>query len=250
MKKGLLFFIIFLIALKSNAQFEQKVSINISSGIFKTFGQKLSVDPYPEPMQMPNYKMGFSANGGLQFKISERFSLSADFGIMISQSWYYKYAGSDNNYLYWSFTDTTTGLAYEGENYLDIYNYSFRINPKYYLVQGKKWKPYLFAGININLTTANYVSTLWAKYEEINYLPVGEPVAYNGNLENSFGMGFNPGIGIEYSPNDKFHFFLESGYYFIMLNKDHFKSPELEENFNAVVLQVGLRYCFIKSKDL
>jgi opacity protein-like surface antigen len=194
--------------------------------------------------------MGFSANGGLQFKISERFSLSAEFGIMISQRWFYKFAGSDNNYLFWSFTDTISTLYYEGENYLDIYNYSFRINPKYYLVQGKKWTPFIFAGVNINWTKAFYESTLWVKYKEIDYLPIGEPVAYNGNLENSFGIGFNPGFGVEYSPKDKLHFFLESGYYFIMLNKDHFKSPELEENFNAFVLQAGLRYCFIKSKDL
>lgn len=247
MKKGLLLFIISLVSLHSTAQFEQKVSINVSSGIFKTFGDKTG---QYDPMQMPNYSMGFSANGGLQFRINERFSLSADFGIMISQRWFYKPAGSDINYLSWSFIDTISGIYYEGENYLDIYNYSIRINPKYYLVQGKKWSPYIFAGVSLNLTRAFFEDLLWMKYDELNYLPPDDTGPYNGYLEKSFGIGFNPGIGVEYSPNDKIHYFLESGYYFIMLNKDQFKSPELVENFNAVVLQVGLRYCFIKSKDL
>ncbi len=140
MKKGLLFFIAILIPILANGQYEQKLSINIASGVFKTLGKKLG---QYDPMQMPNYRMGFSANAGMQFKIGERFSLSAEAGIMISNKWSYIAEGSDHNYLYWSFTDTTTSKYYEGEAYMDIYNYSFGIKPKFYLFPGNKINPYL-----------------------------------------------------------------------------------------------------------
>jgi hypothetical protein len=247
MKKGLLIFIIYLITFQVNAQFEQKISINVASGIFKTFGKKLG---QYDPMQMPNYRMGFSANGGLQFKISERFSLSADFGIMISQKWSYKAEGSDNNYLYWSFTDETTGISYEGEAYMDIYNYSLGIKPKFYLSPGNKLNPYLFAGVNINWTRAWFEDTQWTLRNELNYFPGGYYDPSRDFLEENFGIGFNPGFGVEYSPNDRIHLYLEPGYYFIMLNKKSFMSPERVENFNAFILTAGLRYFFIKSKDL
>jgi len=250
MKKGLLFFLVILIPILTNGQFDQKVSINLSSGIFKTFGKKISVDPDPEPMQMPNYRMGFSANVGFQFKIGERFSLSAEAGIMISNKWFYKAPGSDNNYFSWSFTDTTTAIYYEGEAYMDIYNYSFSIKPKFYLSPGNKLNPYLFAGGNITWTRAWFEDSEWTKRNELNYFPGGYYDPSHNILEENFGIGFNPGLGVEYSPNDRMHFFLESGYYFIKLKEEQFKSPSLEENFNALILQVGLRYCFIKSKDL
>jgi len=245
--KSLILFFLFL-PLTSLAQFEQKVSINFASGTFKTVGNKLG--EY-DPMQMPNYQLGFSANGGLQFKINERFSLMANFGIMISQRWSYK-EGDNNNYLYWSIildTITYEPIA-EGENYLDIQNFSFSVIPKYYLNPGKRWNPYFYAGVNINLTRAYFEDNEWIALEKLNMLDPDDTGPYNYNLEKNLGIGFNPGFGVEYFPNERIGFYFSSGYYFIMLNKKNFKSPEQEENFNALVLQAGLRLYFIKSKDL
>jgi opacity protein-like surface antigen len=247
MKKCLLLFSFLLLSILAAAQFEQKISLNLAGGVFKTFGKK--VGEY-EPMQMPNYGMGFSANLGLQFKIVEQFSLSVEFGYMSSHRWDY-HEGDNNSFLYWSILDSITfDLLEEGYNYLDIHNYSIGIKPKLYLTQGKKWNPYLFAGVNINWTRAWFENSWWIAADNLGYLPKDDTGPYNGNLEQNFGLGFNPGFGIEYSPGDKISFNLSSGYYLIMLNKNNFKSPSREEHFNAFVLQAGVRYNFIKSKDL
>jgi opacity protein-like surface antigen len=247
MKKGLILLIVILFPFHANAQYDQKISFSFSAGTFKTFGKKLGVD---EPMQMPNYRMGFGANAGLQFKISERFSLSGELGIMISEKWSYK-QGSNNNYNYWSINDSVTGnLIAEGENYLDIFNYSLGIKPIYYITKGGKWNSYLYAGVNINITRANYEDTQWLKLKELNMLPASDTGPYNGNLEQNTGVGFNPGMGVEYFPKERIGFYLNAGYYFIKLNKDNFKSPSRVENFNAFAIQAGLHMYFIKSKDL
>lgn len=250
MKLRLCIFCFLFIPLISVAQFEQKVSFNLSTGIFKTFGKKLAAIEEFIPMQMPNYKIGFTANGGVQFKINKRFSLSAEFGIMISEKWYHRKQDYNFNWLSWNFTNTVNGEYYEGENYLDIYNYSLCVKPKYYLTSGKKLNPYIFAGVNINLTRANFEDTEWKTRNELNYFPGGYYDPSHDFLEKNFGIGFNPGLGAEYSPNDRIHLYLEPGYYFIPLNKNNFVYPERRENFHAFILQAGLRLSFIKSKDL
>jgi len=250
MKKLVFLVPLLLITLQAHSQFEQNVSINITSGIFKTFGKKLAEVEGYVPSQMSNYKMGFSANGGVQFKISKRFSLSAEFGLMLSEKWYHKGEYSDRSWLSWNFTDTINGEYYAGENNLDIYNYSLVIRPKYYLLPAKKLNPYLFTGININWTRANYEDTEWKTKNELNYLPLDDIGPGKCFLKKNCGIGFNPGVGVEYSPNDRLHFYLESACYFIMLNKLSFEYPERAENFNAFILQAGLRLYFIKSKEL
>jgi opacity protein-like surface antigen len=247
MKKGFLLFLVVFSPFLANAQFDQKVSLKFNAGTFKTFGKKLG---QYEPMQMPNYKMGFSANAGVQFKVSTQFSLSAELGIMISQRWSYSEGGNDN-YLYWYINDPVTeAVIAEGESYLDIYNYSIGVRPIYYLNEGKKLSFFVYAGVNINSTKAIYEDTRWIKLKELNMLPPDDTGPYNYNLEKNIGLGFNPGLGLEFFPKERIGLNLTTGYYFIMLNKKNFISPEREENFNAVVIQAGLRFYFIKSKDL
>ena len=247
MKKRLLLFLVIFSPFVANAQFEQKVSLNFAAGAFKTFGTKLGVN---EPMQMPNYKTGFSASGGAQFKLSNRFSLSVDLGFMVSERWDY-HTGDDNNYLHWSINDPITSeLIAEGENYLDIFNYSIDIKPIYYLNQPKKLNFFLYTGISFNSTTAYYEDTQWAKLSELGMLPADDTGPYNDNLEKNIGLGLNPGLGLEFFPKERVGFNLTTGYYFMLLNKKNFKNSEREENFNAVIIQAGLRFYFIKSKDL
>jgi hypothetical protein len=247
MKKGLLFLLAIFSPILANAQFEQKVSLNFSAGTFKTFGKKIGAS---DPMQMPNYRMGLSVNGGVQVKVSTRFSLSAEVGLMISQKWSYS-EGDNDNYYHWTINDPVTeNMLAEDEYYLDIYNYSIGVKPVYYLNPDKKFNFYLYNGVSINLTTATYEDTKWLKLKELNMLPAGDPEPYNNNLEKNIGLGLNPGLGLEYFPKERICFNLTTGYYFIMLNKDNFKSPDRQENFNAVVIQAGFRLYFIKSKDL
>jgi hypothetical protein len=247
MKKGLILLFVILFPFHADAQYDQKISLSFAAGTFKTFGKELG--EYG-PMQMPNYRMGINANGGLQFKISSRFSISAELGIMVSEKWSYK-VGDNNNYLYWSIYDTVTGnLIAEGERYLDIFNYSIGIKPIYYVTQGKKWSTFVYAGVNVNITRANYEDTEWPKLKELNRLSADDNGPYNDYLEQNTGIGFNPGLGVEFFPKDRIGISLTTGYYFIKLNKDNFKSYSQVENFNAFVIQAGLKMYFIKSKDL
>lgn len=248
MKKVLILVCLFSIPFLVSAQFEQKVSINLSPGFFKTLGKKLSeYDPY----QMPNYKTGYNLGAGLQFNLNRRFSLMADLMYMHSSSWSYK--GSDGSeYLHFTVYDliNVENSLGEGFNELNLSNYCISLRPKYYFLPGHKWNPYVFAGISINYTDAKYTDNYYRLAKSLNALPVDYTEPYDPFLEKNFGMGINSGLGLEYCPNDKLCFFLSAGHYFIVMNKEKFKSPTLEENFNAFIGQAGIRFSFLKSKKL
>ena len=248
MKIRLLFFICLFIQLSLEAQYNQKVSINIDAGIFKTFGKKYT--EYTGPLQMPNYKTGIEGNIGAQLKLSKHLALSADFGIMITSRWNYKTPDNDN-YLYWSVDDTISGLVLEeGENYLDLYNYSLSLKPKYYFFIEKKWNPYFLTGININWTRCWFENNYWSALQKWDQLGPDDTEPWNDYLEESFSIGFYPGFGVELSPSSMMNIYIEAGYYFITLDQNKFKDPVMAENFNAIIFQAGLRLFFIKSKDL
>ena len=86
--------------------------------------------------------------------------------------------------------------------------------------------------------------------EKLNYLAPDDTEPYNPFLEKNIGLGLNPGFGLEYSPGRQFHFYFSGSYYFMPLQSKNFKYPEAEENFHALVFQIGTRYNFIKIKDL
>lgn len=248
MKKLMPVLLIILLPAISHAQYDQKLSFNFTAGIFKTFGTK-----YTEatgPLQFPNYKAGFDGNIGTQLRTGDHFSISADFGIMISNRWNYT-TGDIDNWNYWTIDDTITGqVLEEGENYLDLRNYSLSVKPKYNFLPSKKWDPYFFAGINVNWTRCWYENTYWYAMRDMGRLGPDETEPWNDNLEESFGVGFNPGFGVECHTGKMFNFYFETSYYFIALDDTKFKSPERVENFNAFILQAGIRFFFIKSKDL
>ncbi len=247
MKLKVCFFSLLFIPFIIKAQYEQKITLNFAAGIFNTLGKKVDESG---PTLLPNYELGLSANGGVQFRINENFSLSVDIGIMFSQRWSY-FEGSDKNYLYWSIHDTITDdLIAEGGNYRDIANYSFGLTPKYYLFPGKRWNPYFYMGVNFNLTSTYFEDEEWQEMDKRNLLPPDDAGPKNDILENNFGLGLNPGFGIEFTPGAKVHLYLTAGYYFIPINKDNFTNPLREEKFNAFILQVGTRINFIKTKDL
>jgi len=247
MKLKAFFIFVMFIPILAAAQYEQKMSLTLEVGAFKTFGYRFGD---VEPMQMPNYGVGLSATGGMQFRINERLSLSAEFGIMGTQSWSYIDDNGDN-YLAWSVRDSVTNdVIAEGENYMDLFNYSLGLKPKFYLNQGNKWNPYLSLGVNINLTNAYFEDQGWWELEKRDLLPPDDPGPIDGFLEKNIGIGINPGLGVEYKLNDQLHFYLYSGYYFIALNGDNFKVPTRQEHFHALIMQFGSRLYFIKTKDL
>ncbi len=244
----------------TSAQFEKKISINLSGGIFKTFGAKdYPVGPgYDEdylPYLMPNFQLGWTCNIGAQFNWNRYISFELNFGLANSGYWSYSSYDADNddyyNYMYWDIYDEETDeILASGENYMTLFNLSFGLSPKYYFLPAKKFNPYALLEVNLNYTSVEYIDT---KYDA--YVKLGREDEYGESdtellMDNSFAVGFYPGIGLEYALNDNIGFFAQTGYWLILLNKDEFETSDEAENFNAFKFQMGVRLSFWKAKEL
>jgi opacity protein-like surface antigen len=251
MKRKILILGFFLFPLLLNAQFEQKVSVNLSAGMFKTFGDKYGTNSDGEgrPKQMPSYKAGIASELGFQFNINRRFSILAELGIMYSNKWEL-ISKEGYNWMHWDNFDDTVYVS-SGYNKLNLFNLSIGIKPKLYFLPGKKLNPFIYTGININYTHAKYTDNQWEDYVA-HGLNDPEDTPYNPWLRKNVGFGFNPGLGIEYNPSEKISIFLTAGYYHIFINKKNFQSyePASISDLNAFLIQAGIRYSFIKSKNL
>ncbi|MGD0340701.1 MAG: outer membrane beta-barrel protein [Bacteroidales bacterium] len=249
MKKLSLLVISLIIPISAYSQFDKKFSLNLSPGIFKTFGKKLT--DYTGPLQFPNYKPGFAGDLGLQFKLGNHFSIVTEVGLMFTNGWNYK-TQDKSDWLHWIIEDTTTHqVLSEGEDHFNMRNFSVCVKPKYYLLKDKKWNPYLFVGISLNWTKCKYEDNQWQAKKDLGVLPPDDPGPFNDYLHKNFGLGFNPGLGIEFSPKERFYFYAEVGYYSINLKDENFLAgPQWVENFNAIIFQAGMRFNFIRLKEL
>lgn len=256
MKKQIIIVIIIFFPFITRAQFEQKLSINLSAGTFKTIGSKTYLPEWAssqeesEPLQMPNFRPGVLGIAGIQFNLNRHLSLSADLGLMYSGQWYYNVY--DNvNYLDFAIYDSITDeLLADGSDELTLLNISIGFTPKYYLFPGKKINPYIFAGLTLNYTKSDFTDNQWQAYHDLNMLDPDDTGPCSPYLENSFGLGFYPGLGGEYNLSDNIGFFISMGYHLILLKKENFKSPEQEENLNFIDFHAGVRFSFLKSKNL
>ncbi|MCU0457402.1 MAG: outer membrane beta-barrel protein [Bacteroidales bacterium] len=245
--KGLILLFLFL-SLLTFSQFEQKVSINISAGMFKTFGYETGEGDY-DPLQMPHYRPGPIAEAGIQYNINRRLSVMVSAGIMYSGSW--SFMTGDYDYLHYTIFDPETEEPIaEGINKLNLFNLQAGIFPKFYLFPSKKWNPYLFAGISMNFTSAKYTNNWWKDADRLGVLGPDDEVPYDPFLEKNNGLGFIPGLGVEYGQTDRLRIYMSTGYYLIALNEKNFKNELVIENFNAFFIQLGVRLAFLKSKDL
>jgi opacity protein-like surface antigen len=256
MKKSALISVIILLPFLLHAQFEQKMSFNISAGGFKTVGKKTYVpqwasDPSDyEPSQMVNYKPGYYLQAALQLNLNRHFSIQADVGYAHSPSWYY--ATDDVSYLAYNIYDSLDEniVLAQGEDELNLTNVSIGLTPKYYLSPGEKLNPYVFLGVNMNLTSCEYRSNEWYDARDVGYLDPDDLVPWNDYLENSSAFGIRPGFGADYQLSERIGLFATGGYQFIAIDKKRFKSSEQEENLHFLYLQVGVRLSFMKSKQL
>jgi len=249
-------------SLSASGQFEQKISLNLAGGIFKTFGSKTYIPDWAsgpedkEPHLMPHFETGWAVNGGVQFNINRHFSLLADIGFMRSGYWYYDPSDpndpeDDYNYLYFEIYEDTIDyvVVASGEDELTLFNLNIGLTPKYYFLPGKKVNPFIFAGININYTNVNFTDRQYEAYEDLGRLDEYGESESAAWMEKSFGFGLYPGAGVEYNLNDNLGFFLHAGYYMVFLNKNEFQYAEEEENLQALKVQAGIRFSFWKSKD-
>jgi opacity protein-like surface antigen len=257
MKQKTLLILLLLIPAVAISQFEQKVSVNLSAGMFSTFGESVYQPDYwssPEddqPRQMANYNPGVQAMFGIQYNVSRRFSVQADAGVMHSGSWFYDVGEGENYYEYriWN-PDDEEELLKSGENELTLLNIGIGLTPKFYLLPGKRFNPFLFAGISLNFTSTTFEDNEWQAYHDLDMLDPDDSGPDRANIENNTGAGFFPGIGLELALSDRIGFFIISGASFVLLKEENFYIPEQKENLNAFTAQAGLKVSFLKSKDL
>lgn len=261
MKLLSLFFVIFMTCTQLSGQFEQKLSLNLSAGPFKTIGtpdylpEGVTHDDAYEPTLMPNFKTGFSFSTGLQYNFNRHLSIEATFGMSTSSSWYFDFSDDSSepfNYLYYEiYTDDVNYIVQEsGENELYLTNIYFGLAPRYYFMPGRKFNPYLLAGFNITNLDVHFQN-----YEYEAYVDLGREDEYESNpvehwQDYSTGMGLYAGIGTEYALGDKLGLFLQARYHFVPVRESDFSEQPNYFDYHSVELHMGIRISFLKSKDL
>ena len=240
-----------------HAQFEQKLSLNISGGYFNTIGKySWDADWGQEPTLMPNFDGGPSVTAGIQYNFSRHFSVEFHFSYMFSPGWYWDASDADSepfNYLYFEiYTDDINYItATSGDNYMDLSNLQIGISPRYYLLPGKRLNPFVFAGI-----TFDNLDVYFENVERDAYKELGRLDEYEGSydLENWFdyyyGLGITAGAGVEFAISDKLGLFFQACYDFVPLKEESFVYETKYADFHAINLHLGARISFLKSKDL
>ena len=231
------------------------MSLTLSAGMFKTFGDKYGErsGEAPLPRQMTWYKPGISGELGFQLYISDHFSVLAEIGALYSPKWE---CIEEDGYNWMSFElydklDGTTLLA-SGLNENSLINLDFSIKPKIYLLPGKKLNPFIFTGININFTKAPYVNNYWKEYLAHDQFVEGDAPDVT-TLDHSVGLGINPGLGLEYHINEKISLSLTAGDFLVFINQDKYPynyRDLIDGNLNAFQIHAGLRMYFKKIKEL
>ncbi len=254
MKKKGFVLLFLLLSLISAAQFNQKVSLSVSAGIFKTFGEKYGGN-FPVsylPRQMPWYKAGIAGDAGFQFNITRHFSLRSEIGILYSWKWECISSDDYNWMSYELYAADGETLLSAGTNKMQLLNLSLSMTPMLYLMPDKKLNPFLYAGISINLTRAPYENNYWKDYLSNGLFMPGDEEDWS-YLEKNTGLGVNPGIGLEYRLNNQIGLSLTTGYYLVFIKQDKYPYDYrelIDGNLGAFQLRAGLRINFIKIKEL
>ena len=256
MKQILSLLAISLIPMLAHSQFEQKISLNLTGGMFSTFGAKTYMPDYgtsaedEQPLQISNYKPGVYTSLGIQYNLNRHFSIQADVGYMYTDDWFYDDYGG-HNYTGWAIWDPVTDeLLAEGFNELSLKNISIGLTPRLYLFPGKRLIPFFFGGLTVNATSTTYDDNAWQAYHDLDMLDPDDSGPERANIEKNTGIGFHPGMGLELVLNDRIGFHVSAGLFIVLLNEENFYVPEQNENLNSITIQAGLRFSFLKSKKI
>lgn len=241
-----------------NAQFEQKLSLNISAGYFSTLGWNGWDDNWEEhgPTLMPNFKGGPSVSAGLQYNFSRHFSVEIQLGYSFAPKWYFDASDeSQEPFSYLNYEIIGDSATWEvlgsGENFMDMSNLHIGVTPKYYFGPGNRFNPFILAGISLNYTDVYFDNV---EYEDYKDLGMEDVYVENYDLVNwfddHFGLGFMAGAGCEYALNDTWGLFAQLIYHFIPLRDDAFVYAIKEINYHDLSMHLGARFSFLKSKAL
>lgn len=255
-KSCLLIFLLLPVA--AAAQFEQKLSLNLSGGMFTTFGSRTwmpdwgSMDEDREPSQIANFRPGYALSAGIQYNLNRHISLQLNGGVMFTDRWYYN-DYEDHNYTEWAIwhpDELIDTLMAEGNNELSLKNIGFGLIPRYYLLPGKRVNPFVFLGLTVNHTSTTFEDNEWEAFRDLGMLDPDDSGPEGPYMGKNTGVGIHPGAGMEISLHDNVSFHLVAGYYFVFLQEKSFYVPEQHEHLHAVVLQAGISLSFLKSRNM
>jgi hypothetical protein len=68
--------------------------------------------------------------------------------------------------------------------------------------------------------------------------------------DRTIRMGFNTGFGAEYVLGDNLGLFFQARYYFVHLDEFDFYDEPTYEHYHSLELHLGVRFSFLKSKEL
>mgnify|MGYP001019053875 CR=1 FL=1 len=229
-----------IIAFNTNAQFEQKITLNLSTGVTSPGGADCYFlwDEYDSAQEKPyifgNFTSGTFLNAGLQYNLNRNFGLGAKLRPLYLFGWsYYDLYGKE-----W------------GDNIsMSLFNLGIGVNAKYKFLPQKKINPFGFVELSGNYTSLNYSYNLTGG-NFIGSQPERVPF-----LESSFGVGYNLALGFDYNMNDHLGFFMQGGINNILIKDENFNpiyyDGKLEtENFNTWYVEIGVIISFLKSKNL
>lgn len=259
----------------ANAQFEHKVTLNFSLGLISPVGVNEYIYPvtnmhYTNNWLMPylfsNFNNGYSFTGGAQFNINRYFALGTGVGAEVIGGWDYIDSYNMNgvrierDFLEWTITDGEDNVLSSGTNELNLYNLSIGVFPRINLAYGRKLNPYFFVEVTFNYTDINYVDNRRQSWIDMGYSAsdydawyssLTSRTAYKDTPQHSFGVGLYPGFGFDLNVSNAMGVFIHGGYSYISINKTDLEQANLEpENFNTIKVEMGLKFSFLRSKDI
>ncbi len=256
------------------AQFENKVTLNVSLGALQPVGQREYIyqsqngtylNTWLMPYLFSNFNSGGAFTGTVMFNLNRTFSLGVGVTMERIGDWEYidEYTANgervENNFLSWQITQEGSILD-EGINELKMYNLGIGVFPRINMAYGKRFNPYVFVEVTFNYTDINYIDNRRDSWIELGgseqeydewYNSLTSPSAYNNPPQRSFGIGLYPGIGFDFNISSNLGIFVHGGYSFISINKADLEESNLEpENFTSAKVEVGLKISFLRSKDI
>jgi hypothetical protein len=212
------------LTIAANAQFEEKMSVNVAIGTVIPVGDTYYLDELDnnEPYIFSNFYAGASFLGGIQYNFNRRFSLEGR--VYTFYLWDWSYFGLLDGW--WD------EISYE------YWHLGIGIAPKFYLRPGKKVNPYGFAEVNVS-------------YNDV-YENYTDDYTYESDivLEGDLTLGTYFGAGFDLNIISNLGIFAQAGYYI------NFTGGTLEyygweyENFAAVRGEAGVKLNLFKSKQL
>lgn len=267
------------------SQFEQKFTLNFTIGYIRPVGENEYTNiktRYPNrfylvdgtgttefayiyPYVMSNFDPGILLSGGVQYNINRRISIAANIGYFNLWSWSYEYSYLDldfdtepvvEDWLAWEISNWDLGdededyeVVESGEDEYNLFNLSFGIAPKVYLLPGSSFNPFLFSEFNFDYTSLNYDDKETEAYTSYGIEPEWNPLTEM--IDKSIGYGVYPGAGVDISLSDNLGMYVQGGYSIIFINSSEMEDNGLEpENFKTIRVEAGIKISFLKSKNL